>query len=172
MSEKIIPGTKVTGDQTGKSTPEQTFTKEQVNQLMRKRVERSHQSFFNRYGVKDLAELDDLVGKSRSYDATLQLNGELEQKYNDLNDQHIDLTKKYAYRVGNVNPDKYNDIETYFKGKNLPINEENLINELKSHQDWVKKPSTILNIGAETAPVKEVDELTEASKYFGVDLSK
>ena len=47
----------VTTDQTGANQPEM-FTKERVNELMRRRVERSHQSFFNRYGVKDLKELE------------------------------------------------------------------------------------------------------------------
>ena len=50
------PGIEATGRQTGKSEPERTFTKDEVNALMQKRVTKSHQAFFNRYGVKDLAE--------------------------------------------------------------------------------------------------------------------
>ena len=111
MQEQLNPGTEATGSQTGQSNPEEkSFSKEQVNNLMKKRIERSHQAFFNRYGVKDLTELDDLFGKSKSYDQMKQEHDELNGKYADLDSQFKDLTKKYAYKVGNINADKINDI--------------------------------------------------------------
>ena len=36
------------------------YTKEEVVDLMKRRVERSHRAFFDRYGVKNLQELDNL----------------------------------------------------------------------------------------------------------------
>lgn len=172
MNEKeTIPGTMATGSQPGLSNPERTFTKEQVNNLMQKRVERSHQAFFNRYGVKDLTELDALLGKSKSYDQLKQEHDELNTKYGDLDNQFKDLTKRYAYKVGNINNDKINDIETYFKGKQLDINEQNLMKELKTHPDWVNQVQTIEHVGVEGTPAPTVDEAVTASAIFGVDLT-
>lgn len=166
----------VTTDQTGANQPEM-FTKERVNELMRRRVERSHQSFFNRYGVKDLKELDDLFGKAYDSDkikadleASLKANEELQGKYDELTNQHKDLTKRYAFNSKNINPEKYSDIETYFKGKNLEINEDTLSAELKNHSDWMNKPATITSLGSEVNDNPGIDEKALASKYFGVDL--
>lgn len=44
---------------------EKVFTKDQVSNLMKRRVERSHQAFFDRYGVKNLQELDDLFALAK-----------------------------------------------------------------------------------------------------------
>ena len=41
------------------------FTKEQVSTLMKRSVERSHQAFFDRYGVKNLQELDELFALAK-----------------------------------------------------------------------------------------------------------
>ena len=173
-------GNEPTKGQTGTASPaEKLFTKDEVNKLMQKRVERSHQAFFNRYGVKDLDELDALLGKSQQLDETTEKltdsenrYNELQTKYGDLENQHKDLTKRYAYSKGNINPERYSDIETYFKGKNLEINEDTLTQELKTHKDWANKPVTITSIGAENAQTPEVNEAELASRYFGVDLTK
>lgn len=37
------------------------YTKDQVREIMKRRVERTHNAFFSRYGVKDLNELDQIV---------------------------------------------------------------------------------------------------------------
>lgn len=151
--------------ETGESKPERTFTKAEVNELMKKRVGRSHSAFFNRYGVKDLDELDKLFGQSNSY-------GPLKQQYDELTNSHNDLVKKYAYLVNNVDNSRINDIETYFKGKNLQIDEITLAKELKNHPEWAGKAGIVQNIGAEATPPIDVDERVEASRIFGVRLSK
>ena len=143
-----------------------------MNELMRKRVERSHNSFFTRYGVKDLAELDALFGKSIDYDDAKKMLDEMNQKYSDLETGHKDLTKRYAYKVGNVNPDKIADIETYFKGKGIDIDENTLAEELKTHPDWVTKTATVQNIGSEVTPVSDMDEKAVASEIFGVSITQ
>ena len=149
---------------------EQMFTKSEVNDMMRKRVERSHNSFFTRYGVKDLAELDDLISKASSYDEWESRYNELKPQFDDLTNQHHDLTKKYGYKACNIDDKKIQDIETYFKGKGLDINEETLMAELKTHPDWVNKVATIQKIGAEVSMPTEADARAEASRIFGVKL--
>ena len=171
MEKTLNPGTETTGGQTGVNPPEQTFTKSQVNELMQKRVNRSHQSFFNRYGVKDLQELDDLVGKAGSYDSTKERLDLLNTEHSELVNQHKDLCKRYGYKMHNINPDKYADIETYFKGKGIDIDENSLLDEIKSHPDWVNQVTTIQNLGAEATAGQTQDEAAMASEIFGVDLT-
>lgn len=165
------PGNTVTGDQKGTNSPVKMFTQEQVNALMQKRVERSHNAFFRRYGVNNLEELDNLVGKANSYQPTKDLYDELQKNHEDLSTQHKDLTKRYAYKVGNINPDKYNDIETYFKGKGIDIDENTLGQELKTHADWINKTATITNIGSEAADPSSQNDAVLASQYLGVDVT-
>lgn len=55
---------------------EEVFTKQQVRELMRKRVEKTHNAFFSRYGVKDLEGLDEIVGLGYKYKNQLDGNKE------------------------------------------------------------------------------------------------
>ena len=179
MEEIIAGNTPTAGQQTTEVTAtkpvERTFTKDEVNSLMQKRIDRSHKAFFSRYGVNDLNELDALFGQASSYgplkeqfDELTKSNTELTGKYDELTKSHSDLTKKYAYKVGNVNQEKTSDIEAYFKGKNLEIDENTLMEELKTHPEWVTKVSSIQPLGAEAQPTPTVDEKALAEKYFGV----
>lgn len=153
------------------------FTKEQVNGLMQKRVERSHQAFFNRYGVKDLNDLDDLFGRSKSVDGLNQQieeliknRDELQTQYDELTNQNRDLAKRYAFTSRNIKPELYNDIEMYFKGKGLDINETTLNEELKTHLDWCNKVGTMSNLGAEMHTPDGATEREMAGKLLGVEL--
>ncbi len=154
------------------SKPERTFTKSQVNDIMKRRIERSHNAFFTRYGVKDLNELDSLVGQSRSYGPLKERFDELEKNHGDLDTTYKDLQKRYAFRVGNIDEKRIDDIETYFKGKNIEIDENTLAQELKTHPEWIKKVGKVQAIGAEATPSPEIDERELASKYFGVNLTR
>lgn len=177
MIKKQNPGTETTGGQTGKSSPAM-FTKERVNELMQRRIERSHQSFFNRYGVKDLNELDDLFGKSNLVEGLNQKieeltkgNQDLQTRFDELTNANRELTKKYAFTSRNIRPELYSDIETYFKGKNLDINEDTLNEELKTHLDWCNKAGAVVPLGNENpGPTNEASEREQASKLFGVQL--
>lgn len=162
---------------------EKMFTKEQVNNMMRKRIERSHQSFFNRYGVKDLEELDSLFGKAKQndeltnqytglqtrFDELTKGNTDLQTKFDELTSQNQDLLKKYAFMSKNVKPELYSDIETYFKGKGLDINEDTLSEELKTHMDWCKK-ADVIPLSNEPNTHTEMDEKEMAGKLLGVEL--
>lgn len=151
---------------------ERMFTRDEVNKLMQRRVERSHNAVFTRYGVANLEELDNLFGQANSYGPLKEKFGELEKNHNDLNSVYKDLQKRYAFKVGNIDEKRINDIETYFKGKNIDIDENTLAQELKSHPEWVKKVGQIQAIGAEATPAQEMDEREMAEKYFGVKLSR
>lgn len=177
MNEQENPGKKVTGDQTGGGSPAM-FTKERVNELMQKRIERSHKAFFDRYGVKDLKELDDLFGKANSVEGLnqqiqdlIKARDESAARYDELSNQNRELLKKYAFTSRNIRPELYSDIETYFKGKGLDINEETLNEELKTHLDWCNKAGAIVPLGNESsAGNDEITERERASQLLGVQL--
>ena len=170
------PGKPVTGDQAGQATPG-TFTKERVNELMQKRIERSHRAFYDRYGVKDLKGLDDLFGKAQSVDslnervAELTKDGEaLQAKYSELEGRNRELARKYALKANDVREDIVSDIEAYFKGKGLEIDEDTLATEMASHPEWKSVPSTIVPLGSEASHPDGPTEAELASRYLGVDL--
>lgn len=170
------PGKKATGSQTGGSPA--MFTKERVNELMQKRIERSHQAFFNRYGVKDLNELDELFSKAGKVDGLnqqiqdlLKNSEDLQGRYNELESNNRELLKKYAFTSRNIRPELYSDIETYFKGKGLDINEETLNEELKTHLDWCNKAGSVVSLGNEAESGNdEVTERERAGQLLGVQL--
>lgn len=182
MPEEQTQGKQVTVDQQGGSP--KTFTQEQVNEMMKKRLERSHNSFFERYGVKDLNELDELFAKAKdSEDLNAKLSQvtqekeELSAKFNELTTQNEqlssqfkDLNKNYAFNSLKINPKLVNDIEMYFKGKGLEINSDTLGEELKTHEHWkVNENPVVAPIGNEQTPPVTDDGKAMASKFFGVD---
>lgn len=170
-------------------TPAATFTQEQVNKMISDRLNR----LYKRYGVENKESLDELVNKAVSYEAMnekydsivkerdgiaeplnkqieelTQNHNDLQSKYDELVNQSKDLTKKYAFSSRNIKPELYNDIEMYFKGKELEINENTLDEELKTHAGWCNTGAT--DLGAEAHEMNKPDEKEIASKYFGVDL--
>lgn len=144
-------------------TSERTYTKAEVQNLMRRRVERSHNAFFKRYGVNDLNGLDELMSKSKTFgDDFLSM----QNKYNEL-------TRENAFLRNNINPDKYDDIITHFKGANIDFSEEQLIEALKTHPEWIKqeqKPveTTIIKMGSEQQTVNKPSDKERAEKLLGV----
>ena len=134
----------------GKPTPTpiekpKTFTQEQVNKIMRSRLERDRLSFLNRYGVKDRDGLDSLIGKAQSYDI-------MKERYIASKTKISELEERLAFMSNGINPDREDDIRAYFKGKGLEFNEEALINALETHPEWRKvvesdnKPKTTIEV--------------------------
>ena len=149
------------------NTPEKTYTKDEVIELMKKRVNRSHNSFFKRYGVSNLQELD------------AKFNGgkELQDNYLGLQNKNAELTREIAFLKNNINPERYDDIIAYFKGKGLDFSEEELVNLLATHPEWLKqqeveKPTTttIKSLGVESHTEPKPNEKELASKLLGVKL--
>ena len=146
-----------------KNTGNTNFTQEQVNNIVRERLERERNKIFARYSVKDRNELDDLVGKSLAYDIIKEENTNLTNQYNDL-------VRKYAYLENGVNNEKIGDIEAYFKGKELDLNSETLQQELTTHPEWKKQEKNITTI-QKISPDREAKhtetEREKAMKLFG-----
>lgn len=141
------------------------FSEQQVNELMKRRLERSHQRFFNRYGVKDLSELDSLIGKAQAYDA-------MRERYNNYKTENEALNEKNIFISNNINPERYEDVRAFFKGTNTLFNEGALIEALKTHPEWVKaiQGGTIKVLGSEGHIAPKENEAERAAKLLGVNL--
>lgn len=162
------PADKVeTGPQSDvKPQPDRTFTRDEVTRILKRRIDRYQNNVFTKYGVKDSTELDALFEKAKGYDDIIKSRDE--------------LTEKVAFLENNINPERYDDVRTYFKGKGLPFTEEGLKTALESHPEWLKqapeaaKPSkpitTIRSVGTEPKSRSASDEREIAKKIYGEDL--
>lgn len=145
-----------------------SFTQNQVNDIVRDRLKRAEEKIYNRYGVNDKNELDSYVGKAQSYDV-------MKERYNGLKDENYSLKETIAFKNNDVNPNKIDDVRTYFKGKELEFNEDNLKNELLTHPEWknydVKTKdniTTIKTFGNEKTEIKSEDEDAKQKRIFGI----
>jgi hypothetical protein len=180
MPENIVPtaGTETESGQTTTQveqtpapaapvTPEKTWTKSQIVEMMKKRVARSHNAFFKRYGVQDLKGLDELFEKSKKF-------SEMDGQFGTIQLKNSELMRENAFLRNNISPDKYNDIIAHFKGSGIEFSEDELLKALPTHPEWLKQPevptTTIKTLGAETHVVPPVDEAEKASKLLGVKL--
>lgn len=143
---------------------ERTWTKQQITEMMKKRVARSHQAFFNRYGVQDLKGLDELFENSKKFNS-------MNDEFGKLQLRNSELARENAFLRNNINPDKYNDIIAYFKGNNLEFSEDELLKALPTHNEWLKQSApvtTISSLGSEAHTMPKVDEADLAGRLLGV----
>lgn len=147
---------------------ERLYSKAEVQNLMRRRVERSHKAFFTRYGVETLKDLDELMNKSKSFN-------DMQTEYGAIQLRNSELARENAFLRNNINPDKYDDIITHFKGAGIDFSEEQLLEALKTHPEWLKvqeerKPTTttITKMGSEAHTPNGPLEKERAEKLLGV----
>lgn len=152
--------------ETTSTKPERTWTKAQIVEMMKKRVARSHNAFFKRYGVQDLKGLDELFEKSKQF-------GSMNDEFGKIQLKNSELMRENAFLRNNINPDRYNDVIAYFKGNNIDFSEEELIKALPTHNEWLKvnpvpATTTIKSLGSEAHTMPQVDEQAKAAKLLGV----
>ena len=138
------------------------YTSEQVKELMKKRIDRSHNSIFNRYGVKSWEELDDICNNYRSQ----------QNEFGKLTARNSELVRENSFLRNNIEPTKYNDIIAYFKGNNIEFSEEELTKALETHPEWLKRPKINLQIksrlGVENQPQTQETEEQKRKRLFGI----
>lgn len=156
-------------DINNETTPEKTFTQEQVNEFVRNRIERERNSTYKRYGVNDRDGLDSLINKSHSYDA-------MKERYENITKRNSELEQEIAFIRQNIEPSRQDDVMAYFKGKGLEFSENALVEELRTHPEWLRvnevsdKPTTtIKKLGAQqrTSPEPE-DEKKKVFDLFNI----
>lgn len=148
------------------------FTQEQVNDIMRKRIERERNSiikkFGEKYGASDENGLDDIFKKSLSYDV-------MKERYDNIVNTNKGLEKELAFLRNNIEPSKEDDIMAHFKGKEMEFNEESLKSELQTHPEWLKvvekdttPETTITALSPERQNTPDRNEAEEMAKLFGL----
>lgn len=138
---------------------DRTFTRDEVTKILKKRLDRYQNSVYQKYGVKDVDELDSLFNKAKEYDDIVRSRDE--------------YAEKVAFLSNNINPDKYDDIRTYFKGKGLQFTEDALKQHLETHPEWVKSvvsrpKTTITSLGTEQSGQIPIGEKEMAERMFGM----
>ena len=135
---------------------EKTYTKADVTNIMAQRVGKTYNAFYDEFGLEGenrnkeflisfLREKVDYAQKAKEEGE--QLRGEMETLKGDL----FNAKKELAFLRNSVEPSKYDDILTYFKGKGKVFNEEDLIAELETHPEWkkaVEQATTVASLGA------------------------
>jgi len=163
--------TSVSTEQPSEPTPsvdnpvtERTWTKDQIVDMMKRRVARSHNAFFKRYGVQDLKELDELFEKSKQF-------GSMNDEFGKIQLRNSELMRENAFLRNNINPNKYDDIIAYFKGNDIEFSEDELLKALPTHNEWLKQSApvtTIGSLGAEAHTMPKANEADLAAKLLGV----
>lgn len=114
-----------------KVEPVRTFNTEQVNQIVKERMERQLKSLLKRYGVNERKELDDMIGRAQAYDV-------MKERYELGKKSIADLNEKVAFMENNIEPSRYEDIRRYFKGGGIEFSNDALKQELATHPEWLK----------------------------------
>ena len=146
------------------ATPERRYAKDEVINMMKRRVARSHNAFFKRYGVENLQGLDELFEKSKQF-------GSMNDEFGKIQLRNSELMRENAFLRNNINPDKYNDIIAYFKGNDLEFSEDELLKQLPTHSEWLKQSApatTIKSLGSEAHTMPKPNETDLAGKLLGV----
>lgn len=137
-----------------------TFTQDEVNEIVKKRLEKQASSQYKNYGVESAEELESLLAKGRDYQKLFE---ELEQ----LKTKNRDLVKESLFNKYKIDETRFDDVETYFKGKELDLTDENLAQALNNHNEWVKKIAEV-EIGAEKQTNNDMNDLeSERRRIFG-----
>lgn len=162
--------------------PTKTFTQSQVDEIAgRTRLETRDKTFryiYDRYGVKDEAELDNLIGNAQRYDTLQEQYDNDKRNWSDAdkarNAELCEVKEKVALMESGISKDRYEDARLILKGKGLEVTPENIANELATHPEWANQPapqheefrpkpqepeSQISVLGNESAPVD--DHLSE-----------
>lgn len=94
----------------------------------------------------------------------------MEEEYKNSKEENGSLKSKLMFFENNIEPSREDDIRAYFKGKELELNEENLVEQIKTHPEWckvVKQVSTIDVLGAKKVETKKKTDRELAADIFG-----
>lgn len=171
------------------------FTQEQVNEIVgRTRVEtrdKTQKLIYDRYGVHNEDEMDELFGNSQRYD-TLKEQYDSEKaeraEHEKCRDAELcELKEQIALMQSGIDSNRYEDAKLILRGKGLEVNLDNIQNELATHPEWkqvevkaeeekkpfVKKESlepvskiSVLGNSGEPNPSSDMDEKSKAMRLF------
>lgn len=136
-----------------------TFNQDEVNEIVRKRLEKNANTQLKNYGVNSVEELETLISKGKEHQTLVE---QIEQ----LKSENRELKEKDLFTTHQIDSNRVDDVRTYFKGKELEINADSLAQALATHPEWVKKIAEI-QVGVQKQ--ESVDETDTARKrIFGI----
>lgn len=144
----------------------QNYTQEQVNEIVRSRLDRASKAIYGRYGVENEQGLDELVSMAQAYET-------MKSRYDAMQDELRGLKEQNMFHANGVLSEKEDDVRTYFKGKGLEMSDEALKQVLFTHPEWlaVAKPApttTIVPLGSQADDSPKADPEAEAARMFGL----
>lgn len=144
----------------------QNYTQEQVNEIVRSRLDRANKAIYGRYGVENEQGLDELVGMAQAYQT-------MKSRYDAMEDELRGLKEQNMFHANGVLSEKEDDVRTYFKGKGLEMSDEALKQVLFTHPEWLAaaKPApttTIVPLGSQADDSPKADPEAEAARMFGL----
>lgn len=169
--ENVEPELKVEENGVTEMPATKVFTQSQVNEMVgNTRTETREKTFryiYDRYGVKDEAELDELVGNAQALDSWKERyeteRAGWKQTSADRDKELENVKEQVALLQSGIDSDRFEDAKFILKGKGLEVSLENIKNELATHPEWQKKNAEAGNpnfakVGEGTVDTKEPAE--------------
>lgn len=153
-----------TEPQTAQEQLPRTFTQDELNAIVKERLDRQTSKFLERLGLDSMDGIDGLLEHAKGYTDAQELMTKFQL-------ENEELRQQIAFRDNDVNMDKVDDIRAYFKGKGLEFTPDALKEQLITHPEWVRqqpKTTTIRTLSPEKNAPKSVDEWEYAKKLFGL----
>jgi hypothetical protein len=146
--------------QSGNPTDNKTFTQEEVNDLVSKRLSKSEKSFLTKLGLEKKEDIDGLIEKLKDYDLIKGKHSELEQEVNVLRGEKTKAQYIRAIEKQNVDDDLiefvYSKVEPK-KDEKVDDYKTRLEEYLANHTNYIKGNlqtiDTSINLSGKTTPV-------------------
>lgn len=192
VNEPVQPEPVIKEEDGAVETSIKTFTQPELDKIVgdtRVRTrEKTFRYIYDRYGVKDEAELDALVANAQRYDTQKEMydndKASWEHERDENSQKLADMSEQIALMQSNIAPERYEDAKLILKGKGMDVTLENIQAELETHPEWAKEeaapvpeptpepkpePKPVMRIktlGNEAQPAKEESEDEQAQRVF------
>lgn len=136
-------------------TSYKTFTQDEVNDLVGdtrvKTREKTFRYIYDRYGVNNEEELDQLVANAQRFDTQKEAYDNDKASWEAERDENgkrlNEMSEQIALMQSDIDPNRYEDAKLILKGKGMEVTLENIQSELATHPEWgkAKKEETSSN---------------------------
>lgn len=142
------------------------FTRDQVNELIRARIERERARTMQRLGIESLDELEAISERARDAEAG---KAEMER----IKEESKGLRAEIAFLRNGVDEARRDDVQTYFRGKGLEMTDESVAEAIATHPEWKARfeetpRATVVPLGAAQTEKAQEDEEAAAARMFGL----
>lgn len=198
--EEDLPGNGENGESVEEEL-ERLLTQSQVNEIVgRTRTEtreKALREIYDRYGVNDDEELNNIFGRGQAYDV-------LNDNYVSQGDQLRQVMAENALLKSGISQSRWEDAKAILGAKGLDITQDNIISELQTHPEWLgnaqvndmqeqstkplnpemaeqfsqkrvevpsrEQPSVIRKVGSEVQSIpNDMSEDDQINKWFGLN---